>query len=109
MARITQLFLSALTLMGIAAVAQEPETKNEAQKVKDSIKMDVRNLGKISVITTTTTTTTRKGRRKKKRDEQEMVKPVADSLIVKDTVVRANDSIRQNDMPVIEVEKTKTE
>ena len=90
-------------LTALSAAAQDSPAKSEAQKVKDSVKMDVRHLGKVT--TTTTTTTRRTGYRKKKNN----VKPVADSLIVKETMVKNDDSLMQHSMPVIEADKVKNQ
>jgi len=107
MIQIKNIVLGAFLIIAVAASAQDSASKAEVQKVKDSVKMDVRHLGKVS--NTTTTTTTRRGYRKKKKDEADKIKPVADSLIVKETIVKKDDSIRQVDMPLIEADKVKTE
>jgi len=107
MVQIKKIFLSALLLTAMTAFAQNADAKTEAQKVKDSVKMDVRHLGKV---TSTTTTTTRKvAYRKKKRNESDKIKPVADSLIVNEPIEKKKDSIRQEDMPLIEADKVKTQ
>jgi len=102
MVQIKKMFLSALMLTAMTAVAQNTETKSEAQKVKDSVKMDVRHMGKVT--TTTTTTTKRVGYRKKKRDES-AIKPVNDSLVVQETAIKKDSALRQEDMPIIEADK----
>lgn len=107
MVQIKNIVLGTLLLIAVSATAQDTSGKTEAQKVKDSVKMDVRHLGKVS--NTTTTTTRRVAYRKKKKEESEKIKPVADSLIVKETIVKKDDSIRQQDMPLIEADKVKTE
>ena len=107
MVQVKNIVLGAFLLIATAATAQDTAGKAEVQKVKDSVKMDVRHLGKVT--NTTTTTTKRVGYRKKKKDEAEKIKPVADSLIVKETIVKKDDSIRQKDMPLIEADKVKTE
>ena len=102
MIHVKKIVVSAFMLTALSAAAQDTPAKSEAQKVKDSVKMDVRHLGKVT--TTTTTTTRRTGYRKKKNN----VKPVADSLIVKETMVN-DDSLMQHSMPVIEADKVKNQ
>jgi len=83
MTQVKKLILGALLFTAIGATAQDTTPKNDAKKVKDSVKTDVRYLGKA---TTTTTTTTRKVGYRRKIKDQSAQQPVTDATIVKDTV-----------------------
>jgi hypothetical protein len=96
------IILGVAMLTGVLGMAQETESQVEAQKVKDSAKMDVRHLGKVT--TTVNTTTTRRGRRKKLRETNHEVKVAPGPFVARDTIT-PNDG----KTPVTEVEKVKTE
>jgi hypothetical protein len=96
------IILGVAMLTGVLGMAQETESQVEAQKVKDSAKMDVRHLSKVT--TTVNTTTTRRGRRKKLRETNQEVKVAPGPFVARDTIT-PNDG----KTPVTEVEKVKTE
>jgi hypothetical protein len=102
MIRLKNIILGAAMLTGILGMAQETESQKEAQKVKDSAKMDVRHLGEVT--TTVTTTTTRRGRRKKQRETNQEVKVAPGPFVARDTI-----ALTDGKVPVIEAEKVKVE
>ncbi|MXN91424.1 hypothetical protein GR160_09300 [Flavobacterium sp. Sd200] len=88
------LFFSLFVLISITAAAQTspvPTVPDTITPKTESLKPDVRNLGKAS--TTTTITETRKVRRKKKREEKAHAKTVQQYTAPKDTVAVKNDTI----------------
>lgn len=89
-------------LTGVLSMAQETESQKEALRVKDSAKMDVRHLGRIT--TTVTTTSTRRGRRKKQRDTNQEVKVAPGPFVARDTITPTDGKT-----PVTEAEKVKVE
>jgi len=102
MIRLKNIILGVAMLTGVLGMAQETESQKEAQKVKDSAKMDVRHLGKVT--TTVNTTTTRRGRRKKRHETNQEVKVAPGPFVARDTIT-PNDG----KTPVTEAEKVKTE
>jgi len=102
MIQLKNIILAAAMLTGVLGMAQETESQIEAQKVKDSAKMDVRHLGKVT--TTVNTITTRRGRRKKLRETNQEVKVAPGPFVARDTITPTDGKT-----PVTEAEKVKTE
>lgn len=100
-----KIIFSMFMLAGIAANAQEQTTKTDTATpvaTTETVKPDVRFLGKST--TTTTVTETRVGRRKKRRDARADANAAKNQTTPKDTISVKGDTIR-----VYNTDSTKTE